>query len=56
MVGNCIFQPAGEFGAVGYFLRERGFLLYDVFRPKYDINRVMTKANTIFMNFQKLNL
>jgi len=54
------FNPAYNHGAVyseiDLFLRQYGFALYDIFKPKYNRNRLIMWANAIFLNAQRLNL
>ncbi len=48
------FNPGYErgtlYGEVDAFLRSEGFLLFDIYKPKYDPRGLLTWANAIFVN------
>jgi FkbM family methyltransferase len=54
------FNPAYDGGAIyseiDLFLRECGFALYDIFKPKYGPNGFLMWANAIFLNIRRLGL
>ena len=48
------FNPGYEagplYGDIDSFLRSQGFILFDVYKPKYDPRGLLTWANAIFLN------
>jgi FkbM family methyltransferase len=54
------FNPAYEGGAlyseIDLFLRQYDFILYDVFKPKYNPNNMIMWGNAIFINARKIEL
>ncbi len=54
------FNPAYNDGAIyseiDLFFREYGFILYDIFKPKYNPNGLIMWGNAIFLNVQRIGL
>lgn len=54
------FNPAYNDGAIyseiDLFFREYGFILYDIFKPKYNPNGLIMWGNAIFLNIQRIGL
>jgi FkbM family methyltransferase len=54
------FNPAYDGGAIyseiDLFLREHGFALYDMFKPRYGPNGFLMWANAVFLNTRRLGL
>ncbi len=54
------FNPAYENGAlyshIDLFFREHGFILYDIFKPKYGPNGMIMWGNAVFVNAKALGL
>jgi FkbM family methyltransferase len=57
---EILFNPLYEGGAIyseiDIFLRKFGFVLYDIFKPKYHYNGKLLWANAIFVHAERLNL
>jgi len=57
---EILFNPMYEGGAIysdiDLCLREYGFILYDIFKPKYDRNRLLMWGNAIFIQAERLGL
>lgn len=57
---EILFNPLYEGGAIyseiDIFLRKFGFVLYDIFKPKYHHNGKLLWANAIFVHSERLNL
>lgn len=53
---NPVYDDAAIYSEVDLFLREYGFVLYDVFRPKYDRNGMIMWGNAIFLNLKQVAL
>ncbi|KPK45278.1 MAG: hypothetical protein AMJ65_00350 [Phycisphaerae bacterium SG8_4] len=57
---EIFFNPLYEGGAlcseIDLFLREHGFGLYDMYKPKYGPNGLVMWANAIFVNLKRLGL
>jgi FkbM family methyltransferase len=53
------FNPGYEggplYGDIDSFLRSHGFVLFDIYKPKYDPRGVLMWANAIFVNPQRVN-
>jgi len=53
---NPVYDGAAIYSEVDLFLREFGFVLYDIFRPKYDRNGMIMWGNAIFLNLKQVAL
>jgi FkbM family methyltransferase len=47
---NPGYEEGALYGEVDSFLRTQGFVLFDIYKPKYDPHGVLTWANAIFVN------
>jgi len=54
------FNPGYEggtlYGEMDAFLRSQGFLLFDIYKPKYDPRGLLTWANAIFVNPERVKV
>ena len=53
---NPMYEGGALFGQIDLLLRERGFLLYSLYRPTSDDNGLLIQANAIFVHAQRLGL
>lgn len=53
---NCPYSGGANYSEIDIFLREHGFMLYDIYGPKYSPKGVLTWANAIFVHEEKLGL
>jgi FkbM family methyltransferase len=53
---NPVYDEGAIYGEVDLFLRECGFALYDIFKPKYGPNGLLMWGNAIFLNTGRLAL
>lgn len=53
---NPGYEGAALYGEVDSFLRSQGFMLFDIYKPKYDPHGVITWANAIFVNPGRVNV
>jgi len=53
---NPLYNDAAIYSEVDLFLRKYGFVLYDVFRPKYNPNGMIMWGNAIFLNLKQVVL
>ncbi len=53
---NETYAGGAVLGEIDAFLREQGFMLYDIYGPKYSPKGVITWANAIFVQADKLGL
>ena len=53
---NCLYEGTALYSEIDLFLREQGFLLYDIFKPRYDTSGHIAWGNAIFLNNQRLGL
>ncbi|MDD5458098.1 MAG: FkbM family methyltransferase [Phycisphaerae bacterium] len=53
---NPVYKDGALFSGIDIFLRENGFALFDIFKPKYDPKGKITWANAIFIQKEKLGL
>ena len=53
---NPLYESGAIYSEIDLFLREHGFALYDMYKPKYNPNRLIMWANAIFVNAQRLGL
>jgi FkbM family methyltransferase len=47
---NACYEGGALYGEVDAFLQQHGFVLYDFYKPKYDAKGLLTWANAIFLN------
>lgn len=52
---NPVYQNGALLGDINSFLRENGFVMFDIFKPKYDLKGKITWANAIYVHKEKLN-
>lgn len=53
---NPVYIDGAIYSEIDLFLRENGFLLYDIFKPKYNPNGLIMWGNVIFLNVQQLGM
>jgi len=53
---NCPYEGGAVYTEIDMFFREHGFVLYDIYKPKYNKNRLIMWANAIFVNNQRLGI
>ncbi len=53
---NPSYEDGAIFGDVDLFLRRNGFVLQDIYKPKYQPNGLLYWANAIYVQPQKLGL
>lgn len=53
---NPVYDGGGIYSQIDLFLRECGFTLYDIFKPKYEKNGSLMWANAIFVNATRLGI
>ena len=53
---NPMYEEGAIFSEIDLFLRDYGFVLYDIFKPKYDPNGQILWGNAIFLNAELLGM
>jgi len=53
---NAVYKDGAIYSQVDLFLRKHGFVLYDLFKPKYNPSGLIMWANAIFLNAEKLSV
>lgn len=53
---NHVYDDGAIYSEIDLFFREYGFVLYDMFKPKYSPNGLITWGNAIFLNAQRLSM
>ncbi len=53
---NPMYEEGAIFSEIDLFLREYGFVLYDMFKPKYNPNGLILWGNAIFLNTERLGI
>jgi len=53
---NPVYKEGAIYSEIDLFLREYGFLLYDMFKPKYNSNGLILWGNAIFLNAERLGM
>jgi FkbM family methyltransferase len=53
---NPIYEEGAIFSEIDLFFRKYGFVLYDIFTPKYGPGRLILWANAIFLNTERLGI
>jgi FkbM family methyltransferase len=53
---NPLYERGAIYSEIDIFLRKFGFVLYDIFKPKYHYNGKLLWANAIFVHAERLNL
>jgi len=53
---NPVYKEGAIYSEIDLFLREYGFVLYDMFKPKYNPNGLILWGNAIFLNLQRLGI
>lgn len=51
---NPLYEDGPIYSEIDLFLREHGFALYDMYKPKYGPNGLIMWANAIFVNTERL--
>jgi FkbM family methyltransferase len=51
---NPLYEGGTIFSEIDLFLRDYGFGLYDIYKPKYNSQGLIMWANAIFVNFKRL--
>jgi FkbM family methyltransferase len=52
---NPLYEGGAIYSEIDIFLRKFGFVLYDIFKPKYHYNGKLLWANAIFVHAERLN-
>jgi hypothetical protein len=53
---NAIYDDGGLYSEIDLFLREHGFGLYDIYKPRYGPNGLLLWANAIFVHAERLGV
>jgi len=53
---NPLYEDGPIYSEIDLFLREYGFALYDIYKPKYGPNGLILWANAIFVDTERLGL
>ncbi len=53
---NPLYNEGAIYSQIDLFLREHGFVLYDMFKPKYNPSGLIMWGNAIFLDVQKLGM
>lgn len=53
---NPMYDGSPLYGEIDAFLRTQGFVLYDIYKPKYDPHGLLTWADALFLNQAKVPL
>ncbi|UCF14930.1 MAG: FkbM family methyltransferase [Phycisphaerales bacterium] len=53
---NPLYEGGALYSEIDLLLRDYGFGLYDVYKPKYDSRGLIVWANAIFVNLKRLGL
>lgn len=53
---NCPYEGGAIYSEIDLFLREHGFILYDIYKPKYNKNQLIIWGNAIFLNTRLLGM
>ena len=53
---NSVYDGGAIYSDIDLFFREYGFVLYDMFKPKYNPNGLLMLGNAIFSNVQRLGM
>ncbi len=53
---NPVYNGGAIYSEIDLFLREYGFILYDMFKPKYNPDGLIMWGNAIFLNVQRLGM
>ena len=53
---NPVYTEGAIYSEIDLFLREYGFVLYDMFKPKYNPNGLILWGNAIFLHGERLGI
>lgn len=53
---NCPYEGGAIYSEIDLFLREHGFVLYDLYKPKYNAKGLIMWGNAIFLNVRRLGM
>jgi FkbM family methyltransferase len=53
---NPVYDGGAIYSEIDLFLREHGFALYDIFKPKYNPRGLIMWANALFLNVGRMGL
>jgi len=53
---NPLYEGGAVYSEIDLFLRDYGFGLYDMYKPKYNQRGLIMWANAIFVNAERLGL
>ena len=53
---NCPYEGGAIYSEIDLFLRKYGFVLYDIYKPKYNSNGQILWANAIFLNPERVGI
>lgn len=53
---NPLYEGGAIYSEIDLFLRDYGFALYDIYKPKYNLRGLIMWANAIFVNIERLGM
>jgi FkbM family methyltransferase len=53
---NYSYEGGAIYSEIDLFFREHGFVLYDIFKPRYHPNGLIMWANAVFLNPERLGM
>lgn len=53
---NPLYDDGAIFSEIDLFLRKHGFVLYDIYKPKYDSNGLLLWGNAIYLHADKIGI
>jgi len=53
---NPLYNDGAIFSEIDLFLRKHGFVLYDIYKPKYDSNSLLLWGNAIYFHADKIGI
>jgi len=51
---NSLYDDGAIFSEIDLFLRKHGFVLHDIYKPKYDSNGLLLWGNAIYLHAEKV--
>jgi len=53
---NSLYDDGAIFSEIDLFLRKHGFVLHDIYKPKYDSNGLLLWGNAIYLHAEKIGV
>jgi hypothetical protein len=53
---NSLYDNGAIFSEIDLFLRKQGFVLHDIYKPKYDSNGLLLWGNAIYLHAEKIGV